>query len=100
MSTYGYSRTMQKRNNSKKIAAMLLGVAVIAFGIVGGRTYFVNKKVNDTKEALTLIEEEKIKLQQQVETLGVEIENLEMQSKKLESVLWRFEPIIIPESMK
>lgn len=100
MSTYGYSRTMQKRNNSKKIAAMVLGVSVVAFGIVGGRTYFVNKKVNDSKEALALIEEEKIKLEQQVEALGVDIENLEMQSKKLESVLWRFEPIIIPESMK
>lgn len=100
MSTYGYLRNVQKKNNGKKIAAIIFGVAVVAFVIVGGKTYFVNKKVKDTQEALTRIEQEKIKLQEEVDTLNGEIKGLEEESKKLETILWRLEPIVIPDSMK
>ena len=100
MSTYGYSKRVHNKNNGKKVAAIIFGVAVIAFVIVGGKTYFMNKKVNDTKEALTRVEEETIKLQEEIQALGGKIEGLEKESEKLESILWRFEPIVIPDSMK
>ena len=87
MSTYGYSRRVHNKNNGKKVAAIIFGVAVIAFVIVGGKTYFMNKKVT-------------IKLQEEIEALGGQIEGLEKESEKLESILWRFEPIVIPDSMK
>ena len=100
MSTYGYLRKAQKKNNGKKVAAIIFGIAVIAFAIVGGKTYFVNKKVKDTQEALMRIEQEKIKLQEEVDTLSGQIESLEKESNKLETILWRLEPIVIPDSMK
>lgn len=100
MGTYGYSRRRKKQGNGKKIAIAIFGVSLIVFGIVGGKTYFINKRVDGTKEAITRVEEEKVELENKLNELEQEVTNLEMKSEELEKVLWRFEPIIIPDSMK
>lgn len=100
MGTYSYSRKRKKQEHGKKIAIAIFGVSLIAFGIVGGKTYFINKKFERTKEVIIKVEEEKLELENKLNELEKEVTNLEMQSKELEKVLWRFEPIIIPDSMK
>ena len=68
--------------------------------LVGGKTYWINAKVHATQKTLTRITQEKTELKQQVEALDAEIKHLKTESEKLQTVLWRFDPVIIPESMK
>lgn len=100
MSTYGYSRTTKRRGNSKRIAGAILGISLIAFGIVGGRTYFINKKFDDTQKAITQVEQQKTELESKLNELNGQIDSLEAKSAELEEILWRFQPIVIPDSMK
>lgn len=102
MQKHGYSKKKKKlkRKRLRKIAITLFGVSAIAFALVGGKAYWINTKVNASQKALTRITQEKTELKQQVEALDAEIKHLETESEKLQMVLWRFGPVIIPESMK
>lgn len=100
MSTYSYSRTRKKRVNGKNIAMAIFGVSLIIFGVAGGKAYFINKKFNKTEQAITKVEQEKVQLENKLNKLEQEATNLEVKSEELQKILWRFEPIVIPDSMK
>lgn len=104
MQKHSYSKKKKKKKLRKKrlrkIAITLFGLSSIAFALVGGKTYWLNAKVHATQKALTHITQEKTELKQQVEALDAEIKHLKTESEKLQTVLWRFDPVIIPESMK
>lgn len=100
MSTYGYSRTRSKGVQAKKIAIGLLGVSLVAFCGVEGNAYLKNKKIDDATALITEIETQKQELEKKVKGLQETTGSLETEVKKIEEILWRFEPIIIPDSMK
>lgn len=100
MGTYGYSRTKSKGVQAKKVAIGLFAVSVVACGGVGINAYLKNKKIDDITAQITAIEAQKQELNTKIETLQTETQGLEEQVKKIEEGLWRFEPIIIPDSMK
>lgn len=100
MSTYRYSRTRSKGVQAKKVALGLFLVSVVAFGGVGGNAYLKNKKMDEAKNLITEVEAQKQELNSKIETLQEKAKTLESQVKEIEETLWRFEPIIIPDSMK
>ena len=100
MSTYGYSRTKSKGVQAKKIAIGLLGVSLVAFCGVGGNAYLKNKKIDEATALITEIEAQKQELESKVKGLQETTGSLENEVKKIEEILWRYEPIIIPDSMK
>ena len=100
MSTYRYSRTRSKGVQAKKIAIGLLGVSLVVFCGIGGNAYLKNKKIKETTTLITDIEAQKETLENKVKGLQETTDSLEAQVKKIEEILWRFEPIIIPDSMK
>ena len=102
MQKHSYSKKNKKlrKKRLRKIAITLFGLSSITFALVGGKTYWINAKVHATQKALTRITQEKTELKQQVEALDAEIKHLKTESEKLQTVLWRFDPVIIPESMK
>lgn len=100
MSTYGYSRTRSKGVQAKKIAIGLLGVSLVAFCGVGGNAYLKNKKIDEVTALITEIEAQKQELESKVKGLQETTGSLENEVKKIEEILWRYEPIIIPDSMK
>lgn len=100
MSTYRYSRTKSKGVQAKKVAIGILLVSLVAFTGVGVNTYLKNKKLNEATARITEVEAQKQELTTKVKTLQEQADTLELEVKQIEEGLWRFQPIIIPDSMK
>lgn len=100
MRTYGYSRTKSKGEQAKKVAIALVGVSLVAFCGVGGNTYFKHKKIDETVALIETLKEEQQALQTQIQGLEQTGKDLEKDARRIEQILWQFEPIIIPDSMK
>ena len=100
MSTYHYSRRKSKGVQAKKVAIGLLGVSLVALCGVGGNAYLKNKKIEDTTALITEVEAQKQELEGKIKTLQEKTDGLESEVKKIEETLWRFQPVIIPDSMK
>ncbi|MDA3730552.1 hypothetical protein PBV87_03405 [Niameybacter massiliensis] len=100
MSTYRYSKTKSRGVQVKKIAIGLFLVSLVACGGVGINTYLKDKKIDETTARIEEVTAQKEALNAQVNELQEQTKELEAQVKKVEEGLWRFEPIIIPDSMK
>lgn len=99
MAKYSYV-TSRRRVDYKRIGLVLLCVSCIAAGGMGTRTYFIKQNIKDAKMSIAEIEKEKIILQEQLETLEQKTTELEEEANRLEEILWRYEPVVIPDSMK
>ena len=99
MAKYRYVST-RRRINYKGISMILVAVSAIVF--TGSLTsgYFIKKNIKKAEASIESIEKDKMNLEEELNTLQEKTEELEKEAEALEEILWRYEPVIIPDSMK
>lgn len=99
MAKYTYAK--QRRHvNYKGFAAIILIISVALAGGMTARGFFITKAIKNAEKSIADVEKEKITLEEHFSILEEEATKLEEQVNELEEVLWRYEPVIIPDSMK
>lgn len=99
MANYRYA-TPRRKINYQGISAILLIVAVIALSAISVRGFLITKNIKKAETSIEQIENDKIKLQEEIEDLEVITQGLEEEAETLKEILWRYEPVVIPDSMK
>lgn len=99
MAKYRYAKP-RRRINYKGISIIFVIVAVVGLVFNTTRGYFITKNIKNAETSIEQVEKEKIELQEEIKALEEKTAELEAQAKELEEILWRYEPVIIPDSMK
>ncbi|MGL4362430.1 MAG: hypothetical protein ACRCSG_04000 [Cellulosilyticaceae bacterium] len=99
MAKYRYSKP-KRRINFQAISIILLIISIMALGIVATKSYITTKNIKKTESSIVKVEKDKIILQEEILQLEESTETLEKELKRLEDLIWKYEPVIIPDSMK
>lgn len=81
------------------LAIILLGALISTF-FLGFRFYSIGHELDESKALIETTKEENLKLQEQVPKLTESIKDLEGKVENLKDTLWRYTPVVIPETMK
>lgn len=99
MAKYRYA-TSRRRINYKGISAIVVIVAGIGLTAMTARSYFITKNIKNVEASIEQLENDKIKLKDELDGLEDATSDLEKKAEAMKEVLWRYEPVIIPDSMK
>lgn len=101
MSTYRSSyKPRRRRINFKLISAFLVLVGGIGAVTTGTMNFATAKKLDKAKAAIETIKEETVNIEAQIPELESSVESLNKEVNSLQNILWRYQPVVIPESMK
>lgn len=99
MVTYGYSNNKRRLDFVRITGVIAILSAALAIGSFV-RFKLVDKKIETGKQQVEVMVEQNKKMEQQTVQLQDEIKTLEDKALNLEEILWRHEPVVIPDSMK
>lgn len=94
--TYGRKR----RVDHKRIAIAVLMVSVIAAGAMVTRQVLITKNIKKAEQSIVDTKAQIEEIKEKLTAIEQEVESQKKQENELEEVLWRFDPVIIPDSMK
>ena len=98
MGTYkSYNR---RRVNFKLISALFAGVALISTIGLGVMNLSTSKKLTKAQTSIETIKTEKSTIEAQIPTLETSIKELTQEVDNMQNILWRYQPVVIPDSMK
>lgn len=101
MSTYRSSyKTRRRRINFKLISALFALIGLIGAIGVGTINIATAKKLEKEKATIETIKQETTNIEAQIPDLEASIKELSKEVSSLQNILWRYEPIVIPDSMK
>lgn len=93
-------KTTHRRLNIRLIAGLIALVGTIGTVGLGFMGFRNTKKVAQAKEKIETIKMETTNIEQQIPQVQADIKNLNEEVTGLQNILWRYEPVVIPESMK
>jgi cell division protein FtsB len=101
MTTYGkISHKRLRKNRGKQI---LGGIVVAGLIISLGQVIYIKKlerAVQKTQMQIELVSGEKQNLEQQLPVLKATQNDLNQELNRLKTVIWRYQPVVIPPSMQ
>ncbi|MEG0152999.1 MAG: hypothetical protein RSD26_09790 [Cellulosilyticaceae bacterium] len=101
MSTYKSSYNKRRRRiNFKLIAALFALIGAIGAITTGTINFSTAKKLDKEKTAIETIKQETINIEAQIPNLEASIKELSKEVSSLQNILWRYEPTVVPDSMK
>lgn len=96
----GYYTKPRRKTRILPVLRVLTLVAVITTLVFGGRMFYNKHKIQSLQNDITVITQKNNELKGQTEKLRQELESIESEKEELDDTLSRFQPIVIPESMK
>lgn len=101
MSTYRSPyKTTRRRVNFKLIAALFALIGAISTISLTSISFSKSKKITNAKKQIETIKIETANIEKELPTLEKGVKDLSAEAESLKNILWRYEPVIIPESMK
>lgn len=101
MATYKQPYYGKRKTNVFRVVIMTLTIMAILVTIgLGIRFYILDKNIKENKLLITTTKKENSTLESQVPKLKEDTEKLQLQVEDLKDTLWKYEPIVIPNSMK
>lgn len=101
MATYKRSYYEKRKTSVFRIAiammALLTFLATIGLGV---RFYVLDRNIKKNQVIIASIKKENTELEKQIPSMTQQVETLKIQTEDLKNILWKHEPIVIPESMK
>lgn len=99
MATYGYSNKRSRLDFVRITGAIAILSGIVAIGSFV-RVQLVDKKIESGTQKIETLTESNKQLEEQTAQIQETIKDLEGQALGLEEILWRHEPVVIPDSMK
>ena len=96
-----YKKTSKrKRLNYKGISGVLTIIATVCMLASMTRGYLIVQKIENIEAQIEQQEKEKIEIQEEMKLIQEDNSLLEKEIEQLTAVLWNYQPILIPDSMK
>lgn len=99
MATYGYSDRRRRFNFTRIAGAVACLTIIVTIGLFV-RVQLLNKNIASNKAKIETLTEKNVQVEQETKAMQDEIKTLEEEATKIEELLWRYEPVVIPDSMK
>lgn len=98
MATYVYSNKKRRLNFARIMGAIAIVAVVIAIGLFIRLQNF-DKKIETSQQKIETLTEQNKKTEEETVVIQEKIKALEEEALRLEELLWRYEPVVIPDSM-
>ncbi len=82
------------------IAMVATGIVTVSLVGVVIRGFMLQKDMKNTQSSIETIQKDTLLLEEELKALQEENTALQQEAASIEDILWRYEPIVIPESMQ
>ncbi|MDA3734094.1 hypothetical protein PBV87_21700 [Niameybacter massiliensis] len=92
--------SMKKRLNYKGISGVLVMIATVCMIVSMTNGYLIAKKMDKIESHIDQKQKDKITVEQEMKLVQEDGKILEKKIDELTGILWNYQPILIPDSMK
>ncbi|WP_053985715.1 hypothetical protein [Niameybacter massiliensis] len=92
--------SMKKRLNYKGISGVLVIIATVCMIVSMTNGYLIAKKMDKIESNIEQKQKDKMTVEQEIKLVQEDGKVLEKKIDELTAILWNYQPIIIPDSMK
>lgn len=97
-STLGFGK--KRKNYAVTVLMMITGAAVVATSLLAGTFIYLNSSIKKNEASIATFSKEISSMQEQVEIIKAQEKEYKNKLEALELELSKYEPVIIPDSMK
>lgn len=96
--TLGFGK--KRKNYAITVLMMITGAAVVATSLLAGTFIYLNSSIKKNEASIATFSKEISSMQEQVEIIKAQEKEYKNKLEALELELSKYEPVIIPDSMK
>lgn len=96
--TLGFGK--KRKNYAVTVLMMITGAAVVATSLLAGTFIYLNSSIKKNEASIATFSKEISSMQEQVEIIKAQEKEYKNKLEALELELSKYEPVIIPDSMK
>ena len=100
MGKYTYANSSRRRIDYRKITMITLGLMILITGAVATHSYVIGKNIKDMEATKEAVQQTIKEVETEMTTLKEDNTLKEAELANIENILWRYEPVVIPESMQ